>query len=269
MDAAAGTVPSNSIVIIDFGQPDCSDSACGTDLTPNDDKELLSQDYSTVENFGNGFLAGVGSDETPYTTVILGTSNDGSYMDSNASAEDIGKDFANEVNDLNTWNVNYGNIYQLAFAGGIDAEQSYNAYGPTSYWATGWSDNTDGYYYAEYGSASGCPENYTIGGCNDSWTQTDIYDLSWGNSYAYPVPQIYNDATALEWGTIAAEIDAGTNPMWFLGPMDQHQACADKDDSCSGTDDTANEAFDQLYEAEGQDYGYIFSIRYDLAEPSS
>ena len=40
------------------------------------------------------------------------------------------------------------------------------------------------------GAAEGCPP---VGSCNNGWSYEDIYYVNWGNSPAYPFPQIYNE----------------------------------------------------------------------------
>jgi hypothetical protein len=267
-DVGDGTFPSTTLVVIEFGAPDYSGGDYGVCLAGSDPCSFatISSALAAVEQFGAGFYADAPS--TAETFLALGSTNYGTWFNgSDADAYDFGKTQANEVNNGNTYFQGQGFGTEVEMRGGMDAEPGWGTFPLATEWADGY-DATADYLYWDDGSADGCPTSGS-GSCDNGWSQTDVYDMAWGFSEAEPLPQIYSATLASQWGTIVNE--AGS--MTFLGPVSQHQACADQGDACTGLDYTPNQAWNQLYAdlncgtcVDPQTPPHVTNIRWDLSE---
>lgn len=243
---ANGTFPNPSSVVLDFGAAYNNGTDYGMCL-PGDSCSAAfistAAANADVEQFGAGFYSKANSDDVLY--VAYGINNSGSWFATGSNSYDHGETIGNTVNNANTWMTQNGYASEVHVRAATDAEPSWNTAGYTGQWSNGY-DNTGTVYYWDFGSADGCPTSGT-GGCNNSWSQYDVWNEAWGYTEAEPIPQIYDDTLALQWGNI----DHNEGAMTFLGPMDQHQACADNGNppSCSGLDNTSDQAWDDLYNA--------------------
>lgn len=248
-DVADGEFPQTSLIVFDWGQPYCTTSgstSCGTDLPGGSGSyEGTHSERTAAQDFGYGFYIGTGSDLSARVFIAMGTNNHGSWIDNDTNAYNDGQAWANMVNDGENFFVTNGYGSQVAMRGAIDAELDYNPPGPTEQWADGY-DSTGSAAYWDYGDAAGCPP---VGSsCDGSWGQYGVWFMSYGAKFAEPLPEIYSENLAEEWGAIANYgYSHQDSLMQFLGPMSQHQACADNGLSCTGLDNTSNEAWDDLY----------------------
>jgi hypothetical protein len=118
------------------------------------------------------------------------------------------------VNSVGNWIQSHGYSARVTVAGADDIEddwygssdsQDQNNIGPTTQWVNGY-DAYAAYAYYDYGDAGGCPTSGTSGdsgGCNNGWTQDNIWYNSWGASAAEPLPEIYYSGMASEWQQIS------------------------------------------------------------------
>lgn len=107
-------------------------------------------------------------------------------------------------------------------------------------------------------TADGCPP---YGGCDNGWSQSGIYYLSWGAGPAYPYPEIYaqSGANAAQWASISSSIGY----MGFQGALSQALACQQLGDPCTGMDNGPDQAWGQLSGATGQSPSYEADVGYE------
>jgi hypothetical protein len=249
----AGTFPTPSIVVFDFGEAYNNGTYYGMCLLGYSTCDVAHRTFvslndatADLEQFGKGFY--MKADSSDVTFLSLGTSNYGTWFSTSTDAYDHGETLGQDVDNANTWLTDNHYASEVHIRGGTDTEPSWSVYSHAGAWSNGY-DNTGNSWYWDYGSADGCPTSGSGGGsCNNGWTQGDVYNVASADTWAEPLPQIYDDTLAEQWGNIAANY-TGSGAMSFLGPMDQNQACDDTSSSCTGLDNTSNEAWDDLYNA--------------------
>jgi hypothetical protein len=210
----------NSQVVLDFGGQeengiDLTDSETGTTFT-NGDAVLLTED------FANGYWdcapvggttqlrLAIGTCNCVWVSETLGTTFGG--MVQTVSNDVFSSGWESQVtiwgaNDIESWPNGKGGA-----ASGTDAEA----------WEAGYVAGT-GNAYLDYGSLNGCPPS---GSCCPyttncwGWSQAVYYALSWGDTAAFPLPEIYTQATINEW--INMDTTKGSSEMEFTGPLDDH-----------------------------------------------
>ncbi len=181
-------------IILDFGQPWFDGTSYGTIIFGS----ITFRSICDIENAVQGFLSGYylcgGSG---FLRVAVGTSN---YH--GATGYPHGQAWAQMVNRLNDFIVSPPSwADREAARGANDIELNWNSVANSRAWVDGYSSAyQDASYFYNYGDAAGCPP---YGSCNNGWTQEDVWYTSWGSLPAYPVPEIYNPATAQEWYRIS------------------------------------------------------------------
>lgn len=190
----------NSEVILDFGGQSVNNN--GTYLTGNN----LFVSYATIESlaeqFAKGYYICTGSDYTSVLSVGIGTNNSAYHIDSAG-----GSAWASVVTTVKNWVV--GNSYQsqVDVGGANDMEPGYDYYPDTKTWLDSYT-SAGGPYLLDYGSADGCPQTtHTNGLCyyytnGRSWYQDSVWYVAWGAAPAVPVPEIYFQSMANQWGQI-------------------------------------------------------------------
>ena len=118
----------------------------------------------------------------------------------------------------------------------------------TRSWVDGYNSGTTIFLY-NFGDAQGCPP---WGGCDNEWTQEDVWYISWGTGGKRPFPLIYatGGANAEQWYELSLY---GQNvhgaPMKIAGSMTQYVACQQFPEDCPpGTDNYPSDGFAQLYQ---------------------
>lgn len=268
-DVVNGTFPQITLVVLEFGAPNNNGTSYGVCLAGSNPCGFvtLNAALAAVEQFGAGFYHNAGGTSAE-TFIAFGSTNYGTWFNgSTTNAHNFGVNQANEVNNGNTYFQGQGFGAKVEMRGAMDAEPAWGAYSNASAWSSGYG-STGSYKYWDNGSADGCPTS-GAGGCLNSWTQTDEYDLAWHTTLAEPLPQIYNTSMAEQWGTIVNVVGLIT----FLGPTSQHQACTDKSLTCSGTDFTPNQSWNGLYDylncggcSDPQTPPHVTNMRWTLAE---
>jgi len=273
-DVASGTYPQLTLVVLDWGSPYCTGSgsgSCGTYIfTSSGTYEGTASERAAAEQFGEGFWVGTGGDTSAHTYLAMGTNNYGSWVGNSTNAYNHGQAWSNMVNDGNTWLSSNGYSSQVSMRGGTDSELDWNGPTPTNDWAKGYESTWRAYFW-DYGDAAGCPP---FGGCDNGWNQRDVWLQSYGYAPAEPLPEIYNEGQAEEWGNLANyAYEVQSSLMSFLGPMSQHQACADLSSPCTGEDNTPDESWTDLYNAlncstcdDAQTPPHVTNIRWKLSE---
>lgn len=239
----------NSSVILDFGSPYYNGTSYGT--TGRGRFMSVNDVRLAVVAFAHGYYVGTGTDTSSQLTIITGVNNSGStYIDYND-----GRAWSFLIQNIASDFVTNGYSSQVSSRGGIDAEPDYSTATASSNWMSGYtSAYTSPYYVYDYGAASGCPQSgstATAGSCNNSWTQYNVWYMSWGASPALPLPEIYatSGANAKQWQQLSlySYLAYGAK-MGISSPLSEYQACQQKG-GCAvlGIDNTASAAWSQLW----------------------
>jgi len=195
-----------------------------------------------------------------YISIILGLSNEGSYVD---SAD--GQAWGNLVEALDSWIQcdeycqNRGD--KVAVLGGIDNEIAINPANKSLDWRSGYVYST-GIAYIYYGDCTDCPYVDASGVFHNTlpsqwgWTLQQIYTMASGEG-SIAMPQIYrrDNKNAFQWDylTLTTRIANYYPPMAFAGSTTEWDACLEVDNCFSGTsnaiDNTPEMGWESLYGA--------------------
>ena len=227
---------------------------------------------SDIEARVKSFAHGVYSCRTGSTNIsmIVGTSNDSSlgWLQSGhgsawAAMVKATQDYIVSGTSWAPWVNAYG---------GSDIEPGFGSVTATSNWFGGYTGYASARRIYNFGSADGCPQSYTLsggvyvtnqtstaGGCNNGWTQENVYYMSWGHSLAYSVPAIYYNLQAgevfsrqaVQWERIVRYANVKySRTMAISGALVQAQACSEvSDPDCSVLDNTPTQGYDELWNA--------------------
>ncbi len=179
-------------IILDFGQPWFDGTNYGTIIFGSNTFRSVSDIQMAVQNWLSGYWLCGG---TGFVRLAIGTNNYLGY-----TGYGHGQAWAQLVNAVESWIVSpptWGS--REAARGGNDIELDWNSVSNSRSWIQGFSAAGCCLYY-DYGDAAGCPP---YGGCDNGWSQEDVWYKSWGAPPAYPVPEIYTSAQAQEWYQIA------------------------------------------------------------------
>lgn len=258
--AAAGTV------VLAFGAPKY-DSYYGWGVDPPGYASFWT--INEVKDRAKQFAAGVYACRSSSTNIamVLGTSNDNvSYGGVQYSS---GYAWAGMVKDVQAY-VTAGTDWSPwvnAYAGN-DVEPDFS----TAYWVREWyrgyGDVSSARRVYDFGSADGCPQSYYLSGgvylsgqtsspgsCNNSWTQDDVYYVSWGFTLAYSIPGIYANfdssgafsPQSVQWERFVRYANLRySRSMSISGVLTQYTACSEV--GCpSNEDNTPTQGYDQLW----------------------
>jgi hypothetical protein len=224
--------PVNSEDVLDFGGQNSS----GTGITMINNTPISnSQIEAVVEEFSYAYFVCTRTDNSSVLNLGIGTNN--SSYDVNSAG---GKTWAQVVSQVRSYNHTKGYDAQVGVVGANDIEPGFNSASASISWAQGYSSINPA-HYLDYGSADGCPTNYSgNGSCNNGWDQYDVWYVSWGAVSALPLPEIYYSSLAQQWAMISlygAQYQNST--VYMQGPWDEY----DLDSST----DTSDAAWDQLW----------------------
>ncbi len=220
-----------------------------------DNEELfrsISQIAAAVQQYGKGYYVCSGDDNLSKVTIGIGTSNYGEvWFRTGSNSADHGREWALMVADVSDWMKTQGYSSQVAVAGAIDIELSWNTYEITWPWVHAFDQNDQGkYVYYDYGDCAGCPTRLnTTPYMPAGWTQFYVWKIAWGNGAVWPLPLIYAESgvNARQWAWLSKySFDTFYVPMIFPGLMTQHQACMQYPGECDLIDNTPEEGYDQL-----------------------
>jgi hypothetical protein len=224
--------PVNSEVVLDFGGQ--NSSGTGT-IMINNNSISNSQIEAVVEEFSYAYYVCTRTDSTSVLTLGIGTNN--SAYDVNTSG---GKTWAQIISTVISYNHSKGYDSQVGVDGANDIEPGFNSASASISWAQGYSSINPA-HYLDYGSADGCPTNYSgNGSCYNGWNQYDVWYVSWGAAPELPIPEIYYSSMAQEWAMISLYGAQHQNSTVYMqGPWDEY----DLDSST----DTSTSAWNQLW----------------------
>jgi hypothetical protein len=249
-----GTKPGDSFVVLDFfTQFYSSTSGWGVEY---DDHVFhsISLIESVVKEFAHGYWICTSSDTSAQVTIGMGTRN--IWWPSTLTVAQVatrGTEWANAVWATQQSLGSYAS--QATVVGAIDAELSWATYDYTSAWAQAYSD-AGHQYYVNYGDAAGCPP---YGSCNNGYSQSKVYNLTWGILAAFPFPEIYttSGSQAKEWQQIDLwAYNHGKSLMNFMGTLTQQEACAQKGCTTNSPSTGWSQLITQLQSNTHTDYGY-------------
>lgn len=123
-------------------------------------------------------------------------------------------------------------------------------------WVSGYGSTAHFPYY-DVGDAGGCPTDY-VGNqtCNGSnWDVDTVWRAAWHDTWAWPIPAIYNrnGASAAQWQALSIYAQAqGFPKINFFGTLSQVGACAtvaipDADCDSHKTDIPPSHSWSQLW----------------------
>lgn len=251
----------NLFVFLDYGKPNQnSNGVLGTilyDQTPISIDEIA----SSAVIFAQGFYYCSTDD---LLTVAIGTNSSGGLI-LDIIALNHGQAWANLVSEVNNRFLDYpGLSSRVAAVGGINIEPGFNPFYIPNHWLNGYNSVANHKPVYVIASADGCPldypytepetGSYTPAVCNNGWSQEDIYHVSWGSSASWPYPEIYNNATAIQWYRIGLYSKYNHYQMVFKGAMTQLGACNQLRDEypneqhCVGTDYDPASGYIALYD---------------------
>lgn len=243
--ADEATQPSNAVVVLDFG-PAARDITNGVTTygallwDAGRTYRTTGQIRDLARQFGRGFWFCSNAPNTDQLRLALGISSDSSMFDGAH-----GSAWGTMVDDVQAWYVSNGYASQVRAAGAADIELGFNAtYAMAKRWGDAFSAASDAFYY-NFGDASGCSttssDNSTTA-CTGSWTQQQIWTVSWGIAAASAIPEIYSTTqrltptkrlptnnNALAWQQISlygARFQQA-RPIGFAGSLTQRQSTSD------------------------------------------
>jgi hypothetical protein len=178
--------------------------------------------YSHLVAAVNAYVDGYVTTQRTLAPLLLavGTNND---IDVSFSA---GVSWArNVVDPIRAHAARYPGV---TLAGANDMEPGFSAsVAQSRLWLSGYLAGTTAKYVFN-GSADGCSTGVVGGRCNNGWSQADLQWLGGGAAAARSVnlPQIYNNAMALQWRNISvAGTRLGKARLYFGGPLTEVAAC--------------------------------------------
>jgi hypothetical protein len=217
-DAAAPV--QSSEVILDFGGQNSANSGS---ILINGTVVTFSQIRAYAEQFGLGYYVCTAGDTISVLELAIGTNNSAYQVGSPG-----GKSWAtNVVGPVQSWISANGIGSQVTASAANDMEPSWAAVAGTRAWVDGYAGTGKG-RVVNFGSADGCPQTmYSNGSCNNGWRQSDVWYVSWGNSAAFSMPEIYSSALSKQWTMISryGYYSQNGRRIHYDGPLTQAPAC--------------------------------------------
>lgn len=271
---SAGEHVSAINLILDFGNAIDRNGEYGTTLVSSNtfaqwDTGTTSGIRFLVANFLTGYwncrdMPGYGP--APFITLAVGIAN----SNTNGLSDPTNAEWMAEViAAINDW-ISSGGQGGLEYVyGAMDIEMEYAHYSTT----VAYEKAVLAGYCNDQGQCSGIIPLYDFGeadcsetsynassacGQDTTWTQGQVLDVAFGETGAYPLPEIYNTvgAQATEWYWISkGSIQTGYGPMYFDAELTQYGACSQEatyhhetvDQQCPGTDNEPSAGWNQLY----------------------
>lgn len=261
-------------IVLDFGQPWDQGGQYGTMLILSGGlfAQWDSGGHSGIQYLVANFLTGYWNchvTSSPTIGLVIGTSNDGGAITDTNNATWMGQ----AITNIDSWIGASGWENLESASGGMDAETEWSSYSTTVSYLDAVARSGVSIY--DFGDAGGCPTNgYALNtaNCNGGWGQSQVFDVAWGEAYAWPLGEIYNQtgANAQQWYWLSRlGLAIGQSAMYFFASFTQWEACQQYG-GCSGTDNTPSQGWTQLYNALQQNSGtaagagltYADDIRY-------
>ncbi len=204
----------------------------------------------------------------PYINLMVGIANSGT----NGLSDSTNASWMAEViAAVNNWISSLGREGVETANGAMDIEMEYGSYSTTVAYekdVLAGSCNDSGQCSGlipvyDFGEADCSQQGYSANSACGvyGWKQWQVLDVSYGETGAFPLPEIYNTtgAQATEWYWISkGGIQTGYGPLYFDAELTQYTACTQLADAhyggnvgeaCPGTDNMPAAGWNQLYNA--------------------
>lgn len=207
--------PVNSEVVLDFGgQLGDSSGAYLIDQESITNAEI----ESIAEEFAYQYWYCTGTDQTSVLKLGIGTNNSYSDVDYNG-----GYAWSQLVGAIESFVKNNGYSSQVTVVGASDIEPGWWNHTDTENWVNGYA--AYGGSYLDFDSADECStDQYNDQPCGSTgWSQYDVWYVSWGAPPAFPTPEIYYNALALQWTMISLYgANYHNEAVYYQGPWDEY-----------------------------------------------
>jgi hypothetical protein len=209
----------NSLVVLDFGQPDEQGGVYGTNVYDNNHTFYSdSQIIDAAKAYADGWWGATLS--YPRLRIAIGTNNGGpngiTECPHTCDLTQWGSYWVATTYGLDYYLSLQGYAWQISAAGADDMETEWDPYSKTNQVVTGFNGGSGGHYYLFYDFGDATPGH----GSNDNWTYQHIWQVAWGATFDLPLPEIYWCCQYSDWGNV--ETNAGN--MTISGTMSE---CAD------------------------------------------
>lgn len=229
-----------------FGAPTDASGGFGTSMwaARSQPTEVIAE---LVRQFVRGYVS-CRQDSSHQLMVGIGTSNSAVNGKDDGWLAGHGYAWAEMVRSVSDWaDYHYPGIARIYAA--WDAEPSWSTVHKAGQWMDGYQ-SFGGHrpLYTNF-SADGCSWTSSANaGCNNGWTQSNLWDLAWQRPPSMPIPQIYatSGVNAQQWQKISeyGAVHHG-RPLFFYGTLTQLGACQ-QNGGCQGVDNPPHAARDQL-----------------------
>jgi hypothetical protein len=191
----------NSLVVLNFGQPDFVNSSYGTrthaygsPFSPNTDIIVAAQNYA------RGWYEATST--CPTLKLVVGTNNYNQIPSGGGTPSGAGSNWAYVVASVQNYLVARGYSWQISAWAGSDMEQPggvqvWDCADKTRQFVAGYNANSVALKFLNFGSA--WVPNPADGSC---WNASDVYYVSWQAPKNYPLPQAYFGSAVDSWVTI-------------------------------------------------------------------
>jgi len=269
------------VVLLDFGNPERLNGVLGTNLPQTNVFAPIEKIKIAVQEYIRGYWKCSTYYQDAYLTIGVGTNNTGIagfYID---PASDHGTAWGEMIENLNDWLIHAKCVAdefsytcnwrrQVAVVGAIDIEDWGNIYNFTTgeleqvkpegarAWAAAYSLAAPTKKYINYGTCENCAT--ACGSADYPWCRDHYWYLAWGNSNAWPLPEIYREdgTNAGQWEGLSkysatcVNCEPESTPfhtqIFFLGSLTQEGAC--KLRNClPGTENSPQNGWEQLFDA--------------------
>lgn len=193
----------NSLVVLDFGQPQNVNGAYGTNIFvfQNPFVNVLQIIY-ILNNYARGWYEATSSCTT--LTLVAGTNNFNQLPSGSGSVSTAGSIWADVVRGVHDYLISTGYSTRVAAWAGDDIEQEWDCANRTRQFVDGYNGNPNATTFLDYGTAWSDP----------CWTTNDKCYVAYGAAHDYPLPEIYFESAMASWVNLRLSCF-----MYFYGVM--------------------------------------------------
>ncbi len=215
----------------------------------------MSEIANAVIDYAHGYWSCTGWDIYSHVVLGIGTSNGFSSTVINSTYAH-GSAWAQMIFTANNLLSQTSYSSQVSVAGASDMELGFNTPGNTRSWVDGYDsvvfNPVTGIAFNLYsiGDAAGCYPYY--GQCGTptySWSQEDLWYISYGCHSCYPLPMIYSEWKHAEQWLYLSKYAKQTHgfKIMFKGTTTQYKACSQRPNDVTCPTNEANLGYQQLF----------------------
>lgn len=244
----------NSLVFIHFGQPYKENNQYGVKLHPPGQFKTMIEISTAVDNYARGYWQCTGIDTGSKVTIAIGVNSDFSITLQNSTYAH-GAAWANMVIATDSLIKQHNYDSQVEIAGGSNMELDFDSPYNTINWVNGYDEVVDdpilgpSFLLYSIGDAAGCPPYGQCVTSQYSWTQEEVWYITYGCNSCYSIPMIYYPWTQAEqWQNLSQySKQAHGYPILFQGTTTQSKACLQRPLDKSCPTNSPEEGYGQLY----------------------